>query len=202
MAVEARRGCGYRKVGGLYLCGSGIWVACDRLPFEVGFCPVCGEGIHFPRSPKEINPLKLFGIHEDCRDTFDCHMCNPTADMAYLWGVGEKYYTPQEFITEAQTMGVSKRIPSEHIPKKLKLGETWVYLVHRKAIYAGKDDEGNDIHKMAIFAAFVPQRIEMPIYKSKLTKRKRKELDKRGITPIEIPDGDPDHAPIKTRKRR
>lgn len=199
MAVEARRGCGFRKVNALYLCSGGVWVACDRLPYEVGACPVCGGGIHFPRSLKEVNPLKLFGNHEECRDSFSCHMCQPDHEVAYLFGVGEKYYTPQEFITEAQTMGVSKRIQA--LPKKLKLGETWVYLVHRKAIYAGKDEEGKPVYKMAIFAAFVPQRVEMPVWKSKLTKRKQKELEKRGITPIAIPDGDPDHAPRKTKRR-
>lgn len=198
MAVEARRGCGYRKVGALYLCGGGIWVSCDRLPYEVEACPVCGEGIHFPRSLKEINPFKLFGVHETCKDTFACHMCHPSDGVAYIFGVGEKYYTPQSFITEAQTMGVSKCIAT--IPKNMKLGETWVYLIHRKAILDGKDEDGKVIYKMAIFAAFVPQRVEMPMWKSKLTKKKRKELEKRGITPVAIPDGDKDHAPAKRRK--
>lgn len=197
MAVEARRGCGYRKVGALYLCGGGIWAGCDRLPYEVGACPVCGEGIHFPRSLREINPARLFGDHENCRDTFDCHMCVPSGEPAFILGVGEKYYSPQSFITEAQMMGVSKRIAT--LPKKLKLGETWVYLIHKKAIHCG-NAEGKDLYKMAVFAAFVPHSVEMPIWKSKTTKRKLKELEKRGITPVVIPDGDLDHAPPKKRR--
>ena len=35
MAIEAPRGCGYRKVGGLYMCGGGIPIHCDRLPYEL-----------------------------------------------------------------------------------------------------------------------------------------------------------------------
>lgn len=33
MASETKRGCGYRKVGGMYLVGDYIRVPCDRLPF-------------------------------------------------------------------------------------------------------------------------------------------------------------------------
>ena len=40
MAVEAARGCGWRKVGGLYLCSPpGIHVQCDRLPYDLKVCP-------------------------------------------------------------------------------------------------------------------------------------------------------------------
>ncbi|MDO9333426.1 MAG: hypothetical protein Q7T57_02750 [Dehalococcoidales bacterium] len=196
MAVEAKRGCGYRKVGGLYLCGGGVWTGCDRLPFELKACPACGGGIHFPRAPREIDPGQLFGYHEVCRDINSCRMCQPQHEIAYLLGVGEKFYTPQEFLLEAQTMGVSKRIPA--IPKSLKVGETWIYLVHRKAIKL--ETASKPIYKMAIFAAFVPQKVEMPIWKADATEEKLAELQKRGITPVIIPDGDPDHQPTKRGK--
>jgi len=45
MAIKAKRGCGYRKIGGLYLVGNYIPVACDRLPMPIGACPVCGQGL-------------------------------------------------------------------------------------------------------------------------------------------------------------
>ena len=32
MAVEKKRGCGYRKIGGMYLCGMGLSVGSDRIP--------------------------------------------------------------------------------------------------------------------------------------------------------------------------
>ena len=213
MAVEAKRKCGFRKVHGLYLCGDGIWLGCDRLPLEVGFCPTCGEGIHFPRSMREINPLKLFGQHRDpkdigfpwttlettCKDPFRpyCHVCFPQADVAYLLGVGREY-TPQEFISEAETMGVSKRIPANSVPRKLVIGETWVYLVSRKAVMdPTTENSKHETYKLAIFAAFKPNRLEMPIWESEATPERIAELDKRGITAIPITDGDQDHAPRK-----
>ena len=45
MAVEAKRGCGYRKVGGLYLVSDGLGIPCDRLPITLEVCPCCGAGI-------------------------------------------------------------------------------------------------------------------------------------------------------------
>src|SRR5207302_7622776 len=45
VAVEAKRGCGYRKIGGLYFVGGGRGVACDRLPIPLDICPTCGHGI-------------------------------------------------------------------------------------------------------------------------------------------------------------
>ena len=228
MAVEQKRGCGFRKVDGLYLVADGLWAECDRLPLPVGSCPVCGEGTHFPRAPKEINPQALFGDHAPCNDGmfvrvshYDwgggsshegwmsvaevetlqrsggntvnvlklCHVCQPTDSIGYLLGVGEKFYSPQTFITEARTLGLSKRIPA--MPKHLELGKTWVYLVHRRAMV----DQATDEPQMAIFAAFIPQRVEMPVWESQLTDKKREELQKRGITPVPIPDGDKDHAP-------
>ena len=190
MAIEPRRGCGYRKVGGLYLVSGGVWASCDRLPIEIGACPVCGHGLQFTRALTEINPFRLWGDHQDCRDTFICHACRPDDGVAYVMGVGERYYTPQNFITEGNMMGVCKRIP--YIPKNMVLGQTWVYLSHHKLIYVGKEN-GKDVYKQGIFAAFRPERVEMLLWKRQATKKKLKELEKRGITPVIVPDGDTDH---------
>lgn len=109
-------------------------------------------------------------------------------------------------------LGVSKRIA--HKPKNLELGKTPVYLAHPKAIENKvervTDNNGNgylipgeDIeYKLGIFTVFVPNAIEMPMWKSKLTKRYRVKLEKQGITPIEIPDGEIDHDPKPKKKRR
>lgn len=203
MACEAKRGCGFRKVGGIYLVAGGAWASCDRLPLEVFACPVCGEGVHFPRSPRKVDPKRLFGQHYElagctCPDT--CQVCNPQEEVAYLLGVGAQY-TPESFMLEAQAMGVSKRVPA--VPKELVLGKTWVYLVHRKAIETGERDPetGKMKYKMAIFAAFVPKAVEMPVWESELTEERKAALEKRGITPVPVKDGDKDHAPV-TRKKK
>ncbi len=217
MAIEQIRGCGYRKVDGLYLVGRGIWIGCDRLPFPIGSCPVCGQGIHFARAFTEINPLALFKEHYGCRDEFiPCTMCQPRSELAYIMMVGSRYYTPQSFIQEAFEQGVSKRIP--FLPKKLRLGETVIYLAHPKVEMPDSSSTGNEIPEkesqfrlldaqrkggkgLAIFTSFTPQRVEKLIWESEATPETLKTLEKRGITPVIVPDGDRDHAPKRKGQR-
>ena len=214
MEIEQKRGCGYRKIDALYLCSDGIWVSCDRLPLKVGHCPVCGAGIHLTRGFTEINPLRLFGIHQPCLDKVrPCYVCDPKDEPAFIMTVGAKYYTPMSFMEEATEMGVSKRIP--FIPKKLKLGTTVVFLAHPKAVEVREslavqqamsivEDKSNPQlrllaaerkprYEMGIFCAFVPTRVEGLIRESKATPESLKELEKRGITAVFVPDGDSDH---------
>ena len=153
---EAKRGCGYRQVGALYLCGEYAFVGCDRLPYELKSCPTCGAGIHFTRSMTKIDPLKLLGTHEAevlghtlgkgtalldpivdeatvCQDQIrPCLMCDPTSEPAYIRTIGKKSYSPISFMDEAKNMGVSLRMAQ--IPKNLKLGKTVVYLAHPHGI--------------------------------------------------------------------
>ena len=215
MAIEEKRGCGYRKLNALYLCGRYIGIPCDRMPVEIGACPVCGQGLHFTRSMTEVDPLTLWGIHQPCKDAATCMMCYPPSSSAevghYVMTVGKKYYSPRSFIEEATTMGISKRIP--FVPKKLVLGTSVIYLAHLEAVevrespmmqeamalIAGSSEqtkllEAETVKKaMGIFAAFRPQRVETLIREDELTDKKREELEKRGITPIPVPRGDTDH---------
>lgn len=146
MAIEELRGCGYRKVGGLYLCGEYFHAPCDRLPLPLTTCSVCGGGIKVSRGFTKINPYRLWGPHDysdrdessgifiqRCTDRIrPCHVCDPRDEIAFIMGVGQGYYkTPGDFMEEAHQLGISKRIP--FIPKELKLGETVVYLAHPKA---------------------------------------------------------------------
>jgi hypothetical protein len=214
MAQEEIRGCGYRHVGGLYLCGEYISVPCDRLPYPLDVCPVCGAGIKVSRGFTKINPLKLFGFHQPCNDAWPgCFVCEPKEESAFIMGVGEKYYkTPMDFITEGTRLGISKRIP--FIPKELELGKTVVYLAHPKAclvkqpvvlqramaVVTGEEQDQprlleseKEEYKMGIFSAFIPRRIEKLIWEKDATPEELKNLEKRGITPVIIKDGDLDH---------
>lgn len=154
MAVEKKRGCGYRKVGGLYLVGSGIATPCDRIPFILEVCSVCGQGIkhalgftwmewqkfamnHSVKVVEEIPNTKLLSSPYEvpCKcpsglitDPEPCPICFPKEGKYGLLWVGKKFYTPGKFIKEALEMGVSKRIAA--IPKELKIGETWILLAH------------------------------------------------------------------------
>lgn len=264
MAQESKRGCGYRKVGGLYLCGGYKSVPCDRLPFPLDACATCGGGIKVNKGFTKINPLALFGQHQGCQDReFGlCFVCDPIDKPAFIMLVGEQYYPkPGDFMKEALNVGVSKRIP--FIPKDLKLGETVIYLAHHKAcqvkketapaaqaenmadwpmftVYrtedghwhakkmgaekrakwleelkaqenapqtwaiqaqdsrkavAGVKKENAQEHQLGIFTAFVPHKVEKLIWESQATEKALKELADRGITPVIIKDGDPDHGP-------
>src|ERR1700674_3494523 len=115
MAVEAKRGCGYRKVGGIYMVGGGVGIPCDRLPFELTVCTCCGQGIKQARGWTWIDVAKFFngphvvatdpeGQKEPCRDTLSkmyCPLCEHPESMGragLLW-IGEKFYkTPDLFV--------------------------------------------------------------------------------------------------------
>jgi len=239
MAIEAKRGCGYRKVGGYYLIGGAISIPCDRLPYPLDTCPVCGGGIKVTRGFTKINPLRLFGPHDQQVPTFDkepersavngplyvtkrictdqirpCFMCDPTEAPAFIMGVGEKFYkTPGDFLEEANRLGISKRIP--FIPKEMELGKTVVYLAHPRAcevretvgiqqamaILDGSEAkhprlvDSEKVEKtLGIFTVFIPRRVEKLIWESQASPEELEKLEKRGITPVVIPDGDRDHS--------
>lgn len=216
MAIEEKRGCGYRKVGGLYLCGEYIHVSCDRLPMLLGTCPTCGQGIKVSRGFTEINPLKLWGPHDNCSDRYrPCHVCDPQDQPAYIMLVGEKFYkTPADFMEEARRLGISKRIP--FVPKGLELGKTVLYLAHHKAVEVREpvalqqamsileesqtsqprllEVEKKPEKALGIFTAFIPHRVEKLIWESEATPEELARLEKRGIKAVIIPDGDKEHA--------
>ncbi|MBA7557437.1 hypothetical protein ES705_50193 [subsurface metagenome] len=212
--IEARRLCGWRRVGGMYLCGEYISSPCDRMPFPLTVCPVCGQGIKVSRGFTEVNPYRLWGIHQDCKDKFrPCFLCDPQDQPAYIMLVGAgSYKTPFDFLDEAKSMGISKRIP--FIPKGLEVGKTVIYLAHPKACEVREAValqqamaiveqsetkqprllETERVEKaLGIFCAFIPQKADELVWESELTDEKREQLEKRGITAIPIPDGDSGH---------
>lgn len=134
-----RRGCGYRKVGGLYLVGDGFPAECLKLPAELTVCPCCSHGIKFFRGYKSVNAKRVFG--GDCVDTgltkerpeycVDRECPFEMEKVGLMW-VGKRFYSPKSFIEEAWDMGISKRISA--IPKDFELGKTWVLLAHLEAV--------------------------------------------------------------------
>lgn len=136
MAQEPMRGCGYRKVGGLYFVCDGPGFVCRKLPFNLGLCPVCSAGLHFSRGYTWINPHGLTG--GQCAVP-DCPLgavgkrvgCPFDERLAGLMWIGNQFYTPESFTAEAAAMGISKRIRS--VPRGFELGKTWVFLAHQKA---------------------------------------------------------------------
>lgn len=206
MTVEAIRGCGYRKVGGVYVVSSGpLALPCDRLPYTLHYCPVCGEGVKFTRGWQWLDWWKYARNHEtqggtgsetptECRCPFKfaCPVCEPgqfPQPYGVLW-VGHEY-TIEEFLEEACRQGVSKRIPGgdaliPRLPKALKPG-THVLLAYKS-------------DPPVIFCEFPVARIEKLIWQKDATEATIQSLEKAGINPVIIPDGDKDHDPANDEK--
>lgn len=159
MAIEPRRGCGFRKINGLYLVGGGIAKPCDRLPLTLCLCPTCGAGIKQTRGWTWIDVSRLIegphvsSVEGELREcscelrsrtigirilcTF-CHFPKRMGRAGLLW-IGEKFYaTPADFVAEGMNLGFSRRIKS--IPRGFKAGETWVLLAHPKAVHTTELD--------------------------------------------------------------
>ena len=213
MAVEPKRGCGYRNVGGLYLVGVGIPTHCDRLPLPIKPCPVCGEEPRFTRGIARIDPIRLWGNHKPgCTDQDP--ICQPEGypDLSayYLMWVGEDQYTTESFTTEAQALGVSKRIPG--VPKDMLIGHSYVLLARKRLIPGGGQFRmdlasiGSDLkdplrgYGPGVFYAFKPTAIEKVLTRSQATPEEVERLKAQGITVVTVPDDDPDHRPRKGRK--
>ncbi len=125
--IEPRRGCGYRKPGGLYFVGAATGAPCCRLPIPLTVCPCCGEGIKQARGFTWISP-QLLGDPLTCA----CPMAALKNNLGLLW-VGEKFYpTTREFTRESETQGISKRIAC--VPRDFVIGKHWIALAHRRAV--------------------------------------------------------------------
>lgn len=239
---EEKRGCGYRKIGGLYLTGDpGITLICDGLPLALEPCGCCGFVPPFSRNLQKIQAQYISqaekkkhttinvdelaqGIeHRDlsvivgesmkCSCPPDCPICSTVRGFLEhepfgLMFVGKKFYSPRSFIQEAENMGVCKRIPD--VPKWLRLGETWVLLAHYEVPTVSLEKlSSNEMYmkepeKMkAIFYAFKPQRIEMPVWKDQITSEEILMLENRGITPVLLdptPENKKKHGAAKSQR--
>lgn len=177
--IESARGCGYRKGGGLYLVSDGVMVPCGKLPIPLDVCPVCDHGIHPSRGWTWIDIAALSATAPECavqteRTHLLCPLNGSVRRSGLLW-VGEEHYaTPEAFLTEAQTMGVSRRISK--VPRDFVLGQTWVFFAHRKCF--GEDGPG-------IFHAFMPKAIEY-VVTGEETEEELDRLESRGLTLVKV----------------
>jgi len=188
ISYEAKRGCGYRKEGGLYLMSGGLAAPCSRLPWPLDVCPTCGAGIKPCRGWTWINPAALVGGEPMGGDgegrcsaahCFSCPLGGRVERAGLLW-IGETFYPrPADYTREASKLGISRRIA--HVPKGFEAGATWVLLAHRSAGIEG--GPGNENGIPAIFAAFRPERVEKVVPED-ATAEEVAELAKRGIEAV------------------
>lgn len=173
VSIEEKRGCGFRKPGGLYLMGGGVSAPCCKLPFPLTVCPCCGGGVKFTRGFTWINTDLFPGSCADERERL-CVLNLEGVQMGLLW-VGELFYsTPGEFSREADRQGISRRISA--VPRGFEVGKTWVALAHIKAING---------ESPGIFRVFRPDRIEYVIAGNE-SAEELEALEKRGISLVRV----------------
>jgi len=188
MAVEPRRGCGFRKVGGKYLVGGKLAAPCCKLPVALDICPTCAGGVKQSRGWQWIDPRPWLKGECTERRVLACAAADPEKlgeHVGLLW-IGTQFYpTPDHFQHEASTLGVSRRITA--VPRKFQVGRDWVFLAHPKTLIDG-------LRKPGVFALFRPTHIELIVTQTQSENVEEMEaLQKRGITPVIVPDDDPDH---------
>ena len=186
--TDRKRGCGWRKEGGLYMMGGGVFTPCGKLPIPLDTCPCCGAGVKPARGWTWVNadaltkdaPCSLAGdlkhgyLHETCP------LDGRIGRAGLLW-IGEAFYkTPGDWTREAQDQGISRRIKA--VPRGFEIGETWVLLAHRRAIPATSPDQEPE---PGIFQVFQPTEIQY-VTTGKETEKELEDLWDRGITPIRI----------------
>jgi hypothetical protein len=112
-------------------------------------------------------------------------------EAGLLWIGASFYKTPRHFQMESASMGVCPRITS--IPRKFEMGKTWVFLAHPSTI-PGENEDGDQVMLPGVFNAFLPTSIEQIVTETQSKDAEEMEkLDARGITPVIVPDDDPDH---------
>lgn len=138
-----------------------------------------------------------------------------SAEVAGLMWVGARFCSPSAFAAEAEALGVSKRVPWP-LPKWMEVGKTWVFLAHEEGrVEACEACQGKGLRPAtppavlpdpceacdgkgrvaspAIFYAFKPHRV-VRIVPDDLDHEAARDLEKEGLTLVEVPAADADHA--------
>lgn len=182
-SIEAARGCGYRKPGGIYLVGDVMRGVCYRLPHTLTVCACCGAGIKPSRGWTWVNSRALNLAPGWCAAAKTCHGCFDPETYGLIW-IGESFYkTPAKFIQEAAKVGVSRRIAS--VPKGFKVGATRILLAHKFVDVKGRPGK----KQPGIFAMFTPKAIEY-IVTGKESPGELDDLEKRGFKLVKVTPAD------------
>jgi hypothetical protein len=195
--AEQKRGCGYRKVGGLYLVGDGTGLPCCKLPIPLHVCPTCNNGIKQSRGWQWIDPRPW--LQGPCTSGLGMSIACGAADPARLgervgliW-IGAGFYpNAGDFIAEADRQGISRRIAG--IPKGFELGQSWVFLAHPRAIPVIVEETSELQQRPGVFRIFRPTRLEKIVTQTQSQDEEAMgKLAKQGITPIIVDDDDRRH---------
>jgi hypothetical protein len=203
---DSKRGCGWRtKRGSLYFRSDNPGVPCGVLPLELKPCETCAAmGLKCRTAPSRgftwVNPSKLFdwkmircpNLPPDIPPGL-CDMCMmniiATSERSGLLWVGEKFYaTPGDFDKESNSLGISRRLPHDHLPKGFKIGQDFILLAHKKAVLRVCNYEtemGMFDYFPGVFRVFRPDRIEVVVTGDEPDEEIEGYLE-RGLTPVKI----------------
>jgi len=197
-SLEWKRGCGYRKPGGLYLVSDPGGRKCGRIPFPLTVCACCGEGFRPSRGFRWVDGDKLLDHADSCKlSARECVGCPASGrgdniGRSLLIWVSPEHYTVEEFDKETNEVGISRRITGDALPRSLVLGKTWVFLAHRDAIvrFSGMTLEEHPSldepeYTPGVFKLFLPTRVEK-IVTGEETDYEIEALVERGITPVRV----------------
>jgi hypothetical protein len=137
-----------------------------------------------------------------------------------LW-IGAAFYpTPGDFMREAAALGVSRRIPA--IPRGFRLGVDWVLMAHPAALERAPrtEEEREELAELnkarakdelplltgvtrgGVVTMFQPVRFEKIVTDTEAKdEAAMAALAEKGITPVAVPDNDPDHMDPRAAKR-
>lgn len=178
---ERLRGCGWREVNKLYLTGEPDPALCKRLPGAT--TAPFSLGVQW----RPLGEIAAGGT--PCAGGEACAGCILSAGRAHelsmLMWVGAENYSPEEFVAEAERMGISKKIPG--VPADFRPGQL-VLLAHRRAM---PPEQGGGA---GIFYAFRAARIEMLVEEARVEEDWVSDLRARGVQILVVEDRDPLHA--------
>jgi hypothetical protein len=220
---EIERGCGMRKVGGVYLVSPPEGLKCGRFPIPVHTCPTCSAGIKPSRGWTWVDGDAIKDTAKPCRymvDNLDamltdsvvlgfnpalhvpCSSCimSPLQEMgrAGLIWIGANFYpTPEDFLREGSVMGFSRRLPGGRVPRGFRAGETWVLFGHRLAIapWQRVQEDQDDEMTPGIIAAWKPSAIEVVVPEDYDEEEVERKI-KRGLTPVIVRHAQLEHPEI------
>lgn len=188
--TDCKRGCGVRKIGGLYLRDDGPAMSCGRLPIKLDRCPCCGSGIPYSRRATWLDGDAFMASNApECKNEhcFLCPLKTPTElGKVLLQWIGRKYYDVGEFNAETEKinpatgvkLGISRRINA--LPRGFEIGKSLVFLAHLDCI-----PQPDGTFMPGVFRVFKPTRVEV-ICAGNETDEVIDGYLKRGLTPVYI----------------
>ena len=188
------RGCGLRQQGGFYLIGDMTSETSVFFPKKLE----CGCGMEVLRPSRSIQKFKPGKMWHSLQIEGPANRLGITFkedDLAWACTIDKKNYKfPSDYFEEAQRMGISRRMNNGPL-KQFKLGESWCFIIHDRAIRVGvegADSDGADAqgYKPGFIGCFKPTAIQYVVIGNESESFLREQI-KKGVTLVNVPGARP-----------